>query len=125
MSIQNPYNQNYNYQNQPNQQVVYTKFVNSEEEARNAIPVPQIGCTFGIDGNNMVLYAKYADGHMEIYDMIQREPPKQPTPITEETFTTLLDQKLTQYFNEFENSLSKKFVLRKDNYNRGGTNNGQ
>ena len=100
---------------------VYTKFVGSEQEAYSNISIPPTGCAFGIDGDNMVLYARFADGHMEIYDMVQRMPPKQPEPLTADAFSELLDKKLS----DFENNLSKKFVLRKDNnQNRGGNLNG-
>ena len=137
MAIQNPYNQNFNSPNQSTavpqsyvnintqtplpayQQGVFTKFVSSDQEAFSNIMAPQNGCSFGVDGEHMVFYAKYADGHMEIYDMIQREPPKQPEPLTADSLSALLDQK----FNDFENALSKKFVLRKDNYTRGGNTN--
>lgn len=140
MALQNPYTPN-NYSNgvpqsyvninapQPNYPYqpfntgngVFTKFVSSDQEALSNIPAPQNGCSFGVDGEHMVFYAKYADGHMEIYDMIQREPPKQAEPLTADSLAALLDQK----FNDFENNLSKKFVLRKDNYNnRGGNTNG-
>ena len=100
---------------------IYTKFVSSEQEAFSSIPVPQSGCAFGVDGEHMVFYAKYADGRpMEVYDMVLREPPKAPQPITTDALSELLDQK----FNDFESALSKKFVLRKDNQNRGGNLNG-
>ena len=100
---------------------IYTKFVSNEQEALSTIPVPQSGCAFGVDGEHMVFYAKYADGRpMEVYDMVLRQPPKQPEPITTDSLSALLDQK----FNDFESALSKKFVLRKDNLNRGGNSNG-
>ena len=106
MSITNPsatQNQYYNG--------VFTRFVSSEQEAA-AHPNPQIGCAFFVDGENLVLYAKYADGRpMEIYDLTLREPVV-PHYVTVEDLTRILDSKLDE--------LSKKFVVRRDN--KGGTN---
>lgn len=97
---------------------VFTKFVSSEQEAFSQ-PNPVNGCSFFVDGENLVLYAKYADGRpMETYDLVLREPPRQPEPLTADSLSALLDKK----FDDFENALSKKFVLRKENR---GMQNGQ
>lgn len=94
---------------------VFTRFVSSEQEASS---MPQIGngTNFFVDGENLILYAKYADGRpMETFDLVLRQPPKQPEYVTVEDFHNYLDEK----FEEF----GKRFQLRKD-YNRGGQNNG-
>lgn len=130
MAITNPYTQpapyttpqsyvninapvpNYGYTN-PAQNGIFTRFVSSEQEVINQ-PNPVAGCQFYMDGENLVLYAKYADGRpMEVYDMKLREAPKAPQYLTVDDFSNILDQKLDE--------LSKKFVLRKDNR---GNNNG-
>lgn len=86
MAITNPYTQpapyttpqsyvninapipNYGYTN-PAQNGIFTRFVTSEQEVINQ-PNPVAGCQFYMDGENLVLYAKYADGRpMEVYDM--------------------------------------------------------
>lgn len=133
MAITNPYVQNQNQTPIPSSYVninaatptpgysyvpnngVFTRFVKSEQEAISQ-PNPAAGCAFYIDGDNLVLYAKYADGRpMEIYDMVLREP-QVPHYVTMEDLTKLLDSKFDEYANEF----SKKFVIRREN--RGGTN---
>lgn len=102
---------NYNYPNSP-QNGIYTKFVTSEQEVMNQ-PNPVTGCSFYMDGENLVLYVKYADGRpMEVYDMKLREAPKAPQYLTVDDFSSILDKKLDE--------LSKKFVLRKEN--RGNQN---
>lgn len=94
---------------------VFTKFVKSEQEVITQ-PNPIAGCAFYIDGDNLILYAKYADGRpMEIYDMVLREP-QVPHYVTMEDLTKLLDSK----FDELSDEFSKKFVIRREN--RGGTN---
>lgn len=135
MSITNPYVQNQN-QTYPSSTVpssyvninaatpgysylpnngVFTKFVKSEQEVI-AQPNPIAGCAFFIDGDNLILYAKYADGRpMEIYDMVLREP-QVPHYVTMEDLTKLLDSK----FDELSNEFSKKFVIRREM--KGGTN---
>lgn len=113
MSNNNPFLQ------QPAQNLYgpFTRFVSSEQEAINAQMVGN-QTNFFVDGENLVLYAKYADGRpMETFDLVLREPPKQPEYVTVEDLHSYLDQK----FEEF----GKKFQLRKDYNNRGGQNNGQ
>lgn len=133
MAITNPYVQNQNQTPIPSSYVninaatptpgysyvpnngVLTRFVKSEQEAASQ-PNPAAGCAFYIDGDNLVLYAKYADGRpMEIYDMALREP-QVPHYVTMEDLTKLLDSK----FDELTDEFSKKFVIRREN--RGGTN---
>lgn len=103
---------NYNYPNSP-QNGIFTKFVTSEQEVLSS-PNPVTGCAFYMDGENLIFYAKYADGRpMEVYDLKLRATPKPPQYLTVDDFSNILDQKLDE--------LSKKFVLRKDNR---GNNNG-
>lgn len=102
---------NYNFVN-PVQNGVFTKFINSDQEAANQ-PNPPQGCAFYVDGEKLILYVKYADGRpMEIYDMKLRETPKAPQYLTAEDFNDILDRKLDE--------LSKKFVMRKDRGNQNG-----
>lgn len=95
---------------------LFTRFVSSEQEAAS---MPHIGngTNFFIDGENLILYAKYADGRpMEAFKLVLKQPPKQPEYVTIDDLQSLLDEK----FEEF----GKKFQLRKDYNNRGGQNNG-
>ena len=102
---------NYNFVN-PAQNGVVMRFVNSEQEAVNQ-PNPTQGCAFYLDGENLILSVKYADGRaMEVYDMKLREAPKTPQYLTAEDFNDILDRKLDE--------LSKKFVMRKDRGNQNG-----
>lgn len=91
---------------------IFTRFVNSENEAA-MMPNPTVGCSFYVDGDNLVLYAKYADGRpMEIYDLVQRteQAPQQQTQyLTEEKMYKILDEKLEE--------MSKKFVIRREKNN--------
>ena len=101
-----------NYVNPAQNGGVFTKFVNSEQEAANQ-PNPVQGCAFYLDGEKLILYVKYADGRpMETYDMKLREAPKTPQYLTAEDFNDILDRKLDE--------LSKKFVMRKDRGNQNG-----
>ncbi len=99
----NAYNQNQNG--------ILTRFVSSEAEAAQA-PNPMNGCAFYIDGDNMILYAKYADGRpMETYDLKLRDIPKETPYVTANELNDLLDKKLEEF--------GKKFVVKRD---RGVTN---
>ena len=96
-------------------QGIFTRFVSSEQEAAS-MPNPVTGTAFFVDGDKLVLYAKYSDGRpMEIFDLVLREPPKQPQYVTMDELKSYLDEK----FDDF----GKRYQLRKD-YNRGGQNNG-
>lgn len=95
-------------------------FVNSEREALSR-PNPINGCSFFIDGENLILYVKYADGReMETYDLVQRKPEiidsQSPSYVTADELSKILDEKL--------DALSKKFVLRRDNKESRGNQNG-
>lgn len=88
---------------------LFTRFVNSEQEAAS-MPNPVSGCSFYVDGEKLILYAKYADGRpMEVYDMVLRDAPKSPEYLTVDQFNKLMDSKLDE--------LSKKFVIRKERNN--------
>ena len=91
---------------------IFTRFVNSENEAA-MMPNPTVGCSFFVDGDKLVLYAKYADGRpMEIYDLKQRNiqtPQAQSQYLTAEELNRILDEKLEE--------MSKKFVIRKERNN--------
>lgn len=94
------------------QQGIFTRFVSSEQEA-NAQPNPVNGCTFFVDGEHFILYAKYADGRpMETYDMVLRKPAEEEKPLTVKDLNDILDKRFEE--------LNKKFVIRKEN--RGGSN---
>lgn len=100
-----PNNYSYPYTNNG----LITRFVNSEQEAAS-MPNPTSGCAFYVDGEKLVLYAKYADGRpMEVYDMVLREAPKAPEYLTVDQFNKLMDSKMDE--------LSKKFVIRKERNN--------
>lgn len=91
---------------------IFTRFVNSENEAA-MMPNPTVGCSFFVDGDKLVLYAKYADGRpMEIYDLKQRTTPT-PQPqnqyLTTDELNKILDEKLEE--------MSKKFVIRRERNN--------
>ena len=78
---------------------IFTRFVNSENEAA-MMPNPTVGCSFFVDGDKLVLYAKYADGRpMEIYDLKQRTTPT-PQPhnqyLTTDELNKILDEKLEE-----------------------------
>lgn len=98
--------------NSYNQNGFYTRFVSSEAEALS-MPNPNIGCSFYVDGENMILYTKYADGRpMEAYDLVLREnKTKEGEYMTVSEFDELLDKKLEEF--------GKKFVVKRD---RGATN---
>lgn len=105
------------YASNAQQNGIFTRFVNSENEAA-MMPNPTVGCSFYVDGDNLVLYAKYADGRpMEIYDLKQRTAPSsqpvqnQPQYLTAEEMNKILDEKLEE--------MSKKFVIRKERNNNG------
>lgn len=91
---------------------IFTRFVNSENEAA-MMPNPTVGCSFFVDGDKLVLYAKYADGRpMEIYDLKQRTTPtSQPQNqyLTTDELNKILDEKLEE--------MSKKFVIRRERNN--------
>lgn len=97
---------------QPAQNGIFTRFVNNENEAA-MMPNPTVGCSFYVDGDKLVLYAKYADGRpMEIYDLVQRTeqvPQQQTQYLTEEKMYKILDERLEE--------LTKKFVIRKERNN--------
>ena len=88
---------------------LYTRFVNSEQEAKN-MPNPISGCAFYIldnDDPNPIIFAKYADGRpMETYDMVLRESPKSSEYLTVDTFNKI--------FNEKMDEMSKRFVIRRE-----------
>ena len=91
---------------------IFTRFVNSENEAA-MMPNPTVGCSFFVDGDKLVLYAKYSDGRpMEIYDLKQRTTPA-PQPqkqyLTTDELNKILDEKLEE--------MSKKFVIRRERNN--------
>ena len=105
------------YASNVQQNGIFTRFVSSENEA-NMMPNPTIGCAFYVDGDNLVLYAKYADGRpMEIYDLKQRTaqaPPQtqnQPQYLTADEMNKILDERFEE--------MSKKFVIRKERNNNG------
>ena len=89
---------------------IFTRFVSSEAEAAS-MPNPAVGCSFYVDGEKLVLYAKYADGRpMEIYDLVQRNASAPTTQyVTEEMMNKILDKRFEE--------MSKKFVIRKERNN--------
>lgn len=122
MAFNTPYIQQAQYTPQPYvninapspsyQNGIFTRFVNSENEAA-MMPNPTVGCSFFVDGDKLVLYAKYADGRpMEIYDLKQRTTPA-PQPqnqyLTTDELNKILDEKLEE--------MSKKFVIRRERNN--------
>lgn len=99
--------------NSYNQNGSFTRFVSSEAEALS-MPNPAVGCSFYVDGENMILYAKYADGRpMEAYDLVLRENTanKEGNYVTASELDEMLDKKLEEF--------GKKFVVKRD---RGTTN---
>ena len=92
-----------------NQYGLYTRFVNSEQEARN-MPNPISGCAFYVldnDEPNPVIFAKYADGRpMEVYDMVLRDTGSTSEYLTVDAFNKI--------FNEKMDEMSKRFVIRRE-----------
>lgn len=134
---QQPYGYNYgqfpNTNPQPNTDApFFCCYANGINQARNILPnPPERNSSIAIDGEAMKMYQLSHDGVWKCFKLVEEDIPSDE-PVTLDAIARLLDQKmdekLSMRLTDFENSLSEKFVIRKDNYrnnqNRGGNPNG-
>lgn len=95
--------------------------VTSEQDASMLQLRPGEKYIVGFNENTLTSYVKFADGGpIETYQWTLVEPPTPPKPVTAEEIAQIFDSRLNialdQRFNDFQNSLDKRYQFR----NKGG-----